>query len=151
WNEAEDDFEDDFADDFGEPWSGRGTSFDRLYAEDRTRRPSPTGRKRRGSSATWKQALDRLRQGTDPFAKPAAPWPADRQIVYFVDVPTSLQTGALVVEIGYQTRKKDGGWTKPKSQRIPKEQIPHLPDPEDRELLALLIGAREQNAYTYGN
>src|SRR5262249_60049681 len=53
----------------------------------------------------------------------------------------------LVVELPSRQRKRDGTWGKPKAERVPLAQIPRLPDPADRQILALLTGAREQNHY----
>src|SRR5262249_41069846 len=39
---------------------------------------------------------------------------------------------------------------KPKTQRFELKQIENLPDPADRQALAVLVGAREQSPYNYG-
>ena len=41
----------------------------------------------------------------------------------------------------YRERKQNGDWSKPRSQRLALDQIPRLPDPADREIMALLVGA----------
>jgi superfamily II DNA or RNA helicase len=67
--------------------------------------------------------------------------------VYAVDVEATRQGRGLIVEIGQRQRKKDGTWAKLRSQRIPIGQIPLLPEASDREILSLLVGAREEISY----
>jgi superfamily II DNA or RNA helicase len=72
------------------------------------------------------------------------PWPAGREVLYLVDVEATRQGRGLIVEIGQRQRKKDGSWTRMRGQRIPAAQVPLLPEASDRELLSLLLGAREE-------
>jgi hypothetical protein len=99
----------------------------------------------------WKKQLTSLqgemqRQGT---AQPN-PWASGRQILYVVDVPSSLLGNGLLLEVFYRTRKQNGEWSKPKSERIAPNQIPKLPGADDRLILAQLLGAREHSNYWSG-
>ncbi|HMV86885.1 MAG TPA: SNF2-related protein [Blastocatellia bacterium] len=94
-------------------------------------------------SQNWRDQLAML----NPPVKEAAPalseWPETRELIYVVDVAQTLQGHGLVLEIHHRERRKDGEWTKPKSQRIPRNIIPNLPDSVDREVLTLLAGGRD--------
>lgn len=72
---------------------------------------------------------------------------AGRELLYFIDVPTTLQQGALVLEVLQRELKADGKWGKPRNQRIPLAQIAHLPNVADRQILSLLVGAKEQSEW----
>src|SRR5262249_37381653 len=48
-----------------------------------------------------------------------------------------------------QDRKQNGEWGKPRKQRIPRWQIADLPNPDDRQIFAMLAGSREQLEYRY--
>ena len=110
-------------------------------------RPSVRGRQRRRD---WKEELARLRQASaSATAGPSNSWPAGREILYIVDVPATLTGQGLTVEVAYRERKRDGEWGKPKFQRLPVASIPLLPNPADRRILSLLVGAREQINYAY--
>src|SRR5262249_12606851 len=66
-----------------------------------------------------------------------------------VDVPTTLESQHLILDTLLQDLKQDGEWGKPRKQRIPRWQITDLPDPDDRQIFAMLAGSREQMEYGY--
>ncbi len=81
-------------------------------------------------------------------------WPAGRQVLYIVDVPSTLSgSGLLVVEVATRERRKtDGQWGKPKTHRIPVQHLAYIPEALDRQILAMLLGAKEYyntTSYTY--
>jgi hypothetical protein len=148
--EAEDewDIEDDWDD-----WRGRSNPYP-AYSPP-PRRPAGSSaqpaRRNKARRADWKKSLANLRGGMEKTAAPhGEAWPPGREILYIVDVPATLAGQGLVVEVPHRQRKQDGEWSKPKSQRIGLQQIPRLPDPADRQILALLVGAREQTSYGAG-
>ena len=110
------------------------------------RRLGQRGRKQRGAKkgpAEWKQSLATLRQAMS--IKPAATqavWPSGREMLYVIDAQRTLEGQGLIVEINSRERKKDGQWGKPKRQAIRSEEVSTLPDPRDRETMALLLGAK---------
>ncbi|WP_321474954.1 DEAD/DEAH box helicase [uncultured Paludibaculum sp.] len=76
--------------------------------------------------------------------------PADFEIQYVVESVSSQTAGAVVVDVYFRSRKKNGEWTTLKDFRINPEQVAALPDPVDVEVLASLLGA--QDTYVmYGN
>jgi hypothetical protein len=151
WGGAEPDYWEDEDDDYLEELPPQ-----RPYQPPARRSPAPSrSTPRKARPPDWKKSLaglnkEMLQEGTE--YGPA--WPLGREILYLVDVQDSQAAKALVVEVAYHERKNDGDWSKPRTQRIGLSQIPKLADPADRELLGLLVGAKEQvggwGGYSYG-
>jgi hypothetical protein len=117
----------------------------------------------------WQQQLLELRQRLSvPYRAPASSvWPADRRIIYVVDVPsTKIQSlDALTLQLFTQTeqqqrasnkpglkseqRRLTPGWSKPKQLNCDASEWLEAPDPADREVATMLLGARPENAYRY--
>jgi hypothetical protein len=133
---------------------------DDLEAEEwyETPRPSPTSRPRndianskprsrqpRQTTRAWKETLSRLRSTTEqtPAIRSAA-LPPGHELVYVVDIQASLAGNGLVLEVATRNRKRDGEWSKPKGRRFALSEIEHLPEPADRQAMAILAGGREQ-------
>jgi hypothetical protein len=140
------DWEDE--DDYDEP---REENYFQPSYQPAPRRPNlQTPRRRSHGPTPWKQALSGLRKTPgETTAGRREAWPAGRRLLYVVDAQASTEGDGLVVEVAYQQRKQDGDWSKPKTQRIPRAEIANLPDPADRQVLALLGGAREYTTYSY--
>ncbi|HEX7333026.1 MAG TPA: SNF2-related protein [Pyrinomonadaceae bacterium] len=81
------------------------------------------------------------------------PWPDNREIYFIVDPQSSRTSGLLNVEIAFRERNKKGEWGKIKRARIQQNQIGQLNDPNDREILSLLLGGKEAywSSYSYGS
>src|ERR1044071_4184929 len=77
-------------------------------------------------------------------------WPDNREIYYIVDPQVSRTSGLLAVEIAFREPNKKGEWGKIKRARIQQNQIGQLSDPSDREILSLLLGAKEAYWSSYG-
>ena len=90
---------------------------------------------------TWREILNLL-----PARETPAPDPA-RGIVYVIDVPATIQTQDITVDLLTGRRKTDGAWGKLHPLRVPRSEILSFPDPADREILALLAGAEQGNSY----
>jgi superfamily II DNA or RNA helicase len=105
----------------------------------------PQSRRPQQSASAWKEALSRLNSTTErtPTTRPAA-LPPGNELVYVVDVQASLAGKGLMLEVGTRNRKKDGEWSKPKGRRFGLSEIAHLPEPSDRQAMAILAGGREQ-------
>src|SRR5262249_49025276 len=76
-------------------------------------------------------------------------WSPARRIIYVGDVPATLESPHLILDTLLQDLKQNGEWGKPRKQRIPRWQIEDLPDPNDRQIFAMLAGSREQMEYSY--
>ena len=94
------------------------------------------------------QATTRADAG-DPLRGP----PPGHELVYVVDLQASKAGNGLMLEVATRHRKKDGEWSKPKGRRFAQSDIAHLPEPADRQAMAILAGGREQvsSSYYYGS
>ncbi|HKG22005.1 MAG TPA: SNF2 helicase associated domain-containing protein, partial [Blastocatellia bacterium] len=110
-------------------------------------RPAPAQEKAGGPS--WRNHLSRLGHSMKREAgQPSDAWPSGREILYVVNHWSAGSQG-VVTEVNYREKKKNGDWSTLKSQRLPYSQISKLPDPADREILSLMMGAKDQAQY-YG-
>ena len=83
------------------------------------------------------------------FPAPSDEWPVHREILYVVDVPDSLARGGLVLTLKSRDRKADGSWKPERALSLKRAQLARLPLLEDREILPVLAGAKQQYAYGY--
>src|SRR5216683_6156804 len=147
WATDRDESEDQDDPDEGISVRGSSNGYLRPYPRPQAQRFA----KKRGRGSDWKKHLAGLRGEMQREEEPRNDtWHPGRELLYVVDVAETLANHALMVEVAYRQRKKDGAWSKPKPQRISREQIDKFPDPEDRRFLALLVGAREERPYYYG-
>ena len=95
-------------------------------------------------SPTWKEHMGALRAAMEPArGEPGPTWPPAREILYVVDVGTTLGQNGLILDVCYRDPRKRGGWTQLRRLNIRRRQLPALPDAMDRQILALLGGARD--------
>ncbi|MEO7086734.1 MAG: SWIM zinc finger family protein, partial [Gemmatimonadaceae bacterium] len=80
-------------------------------------------------------------------AMPSAEWPANRRIVYIVDLPLSANTAGMVVEVATEKATADGTWDALAPLRLPADTWQSAPDPLDRRIAQMLIGAPPPNPY----
>jgi superfamily II DNA or RNA helicase len=102
---------------------------------------------------TWNETLSQLRLATDetPALRSEALPPGD-EVVYVVDIKASLAGKGLALDVATRSRKKDGDWSKPRGRRFAPSEIEQLPDPTDRQAMAILAGGREHlSAYYPGH
>jgi superfamily II DNA or RNA helicase/uncharacterized Zn finger protein len=76
-------------------------------------------------------------------------WPPTRELLYLIDVPATMQSSGLVVDLMVHHRKKDGNWTKLTAARFSPGQLHQLPDETDRQVLTILLGAKESYSGGY--
>jgi superfamily II DNA or RNA helicase len=107
---------------------------------------------RREPEPAWKQQLSLLTSTVRAnLHAELDEWPSGREIFYLIDQQSSRLSDKLIVDIGYRERLMKGGWGKIKSQNIQLKHIQTLKDPTDRQILAILVGAREAwSPYAYG-
>jgi superfamily II DNA or RNA helicase len=72
-------------------------------------------------------------------------WPAQRELLYIVDVAASSARGSLILELKTREPKLKGGWKKPAAPQISRAALSALPDPADRHILGLLSGSAMNN------
>lgn len=112
----------------------------------RDRQSSPSRPRR----SPWKTQLENIRSwyvGAPSRAR-VKPWPDNRRLVYVVDAsPAAAAAEGILVTVATQQRKSDGTWAAPKGTRLSREQWNAAPDPEDRVLAQMLLGARQTYGY----
>jgi superfamily II DNA or RNA helicase len=65
------------------------------------------------------------------------------EIVYAIDRDASLVGASIALDLLSRTRTAQGRWGRPKRIGVSMRDVPQLPDPIDREILPLLLGARD--------
>ena len=107
---------------------------------------------KREREPAWKQQLSLLTNTVRAsLGVESDVWPPGREIFYLIDRQSSRLSDKLIVDIGYRERLMKGGWGKIKSQNIQLKHIQTLKDPTDRQIFAILVGAREAwSPYAYG-
>ncbi len=80
----------------------------------------------------------------------ATAWPAGREILYIVDVPRTLATQSLIVEVACRDPKAAGGWTRLRFPQIRHHELAALPEAADRRILTLLAAAEDPYGGYYG-
>jgi superfamily II DNA or RNA helicase len=75
----------------------------------------------------------------------------ERELVYLIDVHDTLTYERLTVQIAQHDRKMNGAWGKLKTKKLGIFEVNHLPDPADRRILAILLGARQGVVYGYSS
>jgi superfamily II DNA or RNA helicase len=87
---------------------------------------------------SWRQRL----QEVAPAKPPAdARWPANRELLYQIDVGESTTSSVLMLNLSTREPKREGGWKQPATPHLVRGGIPHLPNPMDRQVLGLLSGS----------
>src|SRR5918999_3220747 len=96
----------------------------------------PQAVSRAPSVPTWRETIDRL-AGAGRRAEPPKVG-QDKEILYVLDLPRSLSSQELALELSTRKRKRDGSWGKPQRLSLRRAELPRLPDSADRKLLSLL-------------
>ena len=116
-------------------------------ARRRMRQPYPSPPK----APSWRESLTGLFNLTDRAANRSRDaLPADGQLHYVIEVPTTLNGAGLAVNVLLSKRKKNGDWGVAKPRAISRAQINGLTDPADRQIVAMLLGANTQTYNYYG-
>ena len=93
----------------------------------------------------WRETLQRL------TAAGSLPLPAtEKEFLYLLDVPSTLRSRQITLEVLTGRRKRDGSWSKQISRlSLTRGQIPTLSDPGDRKILSLIAGAAHNNQWQW--
>lgn len=117
-----------------------------------TGRPRHRGRSGRATlepERGWRQRLRQLgeRMAASPEESAGsypAPWPANRRLAYVVDLAGTLYGNGLTVELCTERLKSDGSWDRPRQYSLGADRLASLPDPRDRQLVQMLVGANHE-------
>lgn len=146
--DEEDDF-DDWEDDDDEE-DDENFEFMPRYTRPRSGALPAAARLRKPKTLSWRKQFAQL-TAQSPRGPAAAgdAWPATRELLYLIDVANTLAASSVHLEVLFRDLKMDGGWSKPKSQYVPRALLQHLPDLNDRHILASLAGATQVHSQTY--
>ncbi len=140
----ENDFE---AEDEDPDLEGKDDDFeDEEFQEEIWRPPSrspaarPQAAPRAPKVPTWRDTMEQLARAGEPAPPPKIG--LDTEILYVLDLPRSLASQELTLELSTRKRKRDGSWGKLQRLSLRRAELPHLPSSVDRKLLALLGEAR---------
>jgi superfamily II DNA or RNA helicase len=98
---------------------------------------------------SWERLLDDISQQLDSTeARRPSARHARTQFLYVIDVESTLVSPGVAIQTLGRQRRKSGEWGKPQPVVVTTEEVDALPDPADREILALLLGATEPPAYS---
>jgi superfamily II DNA or RNA helicase len=93
----------------------------------------------------WRETLQRLTAAASP------PLPATaKEFLYLLDVPATLRSRQITLEVLTGRRKRDGSWSKQISRlSLTRGQIPAVSDPVDRKILSLIAGASQNDQWQW--
>jgi superfamily II DNA or RNA helicase len=100
-------------------------------------------------SPVWQKHFAKVGELRSQISQPSEPWPARREILYIVELSGSTSASCLVLSLASRDRKANGDWGSPKPLALKFHQIPQLPLPEDREMVAALGGGTQYYGYAY--
>ena len=101
----------------------------------------PVAREQQAKAApppVWMQRLNELTRATPPERREPR-WPVEREIIYLVDVPATLSSQSLTIQVSYRDRKKNLEWARIKPLALSDEQVARLPNELDQQILSLLV------------
>ncbi|WP_428937583.1 SNF2-related protein [Fontivita pretiosa] len=93
----------------------------------------------------WKRQLAAIRQAMR-YATPAPPpprfWSPTRRLVYLINIARTTLSWheQLTVMLGTQVQDRHGRWSGPKCTRLRYDQAATLPDPQDQQIVQMLLG-----------
>ena len=101
----------------------------------------------------WIRVIDSARQQMQyqpppPSAARPATWPANRRLVYIIDLDQSMAAQGVMLEVGTELRDRTGEWGEAKRFTLGAPVWFAAPDPIDRQIAEMLCGADE--AYAFG-
>ncbi|HSZ56523.1 MAG TPA: SNF2-related protein [Tepidisphaeraceae bacterium] len=143
----EDPDEDDYAIEYDDGSDFAASAADRWVRTPPSKAP---GARRRLRHAGWKKSLGELRSAMKSTVHASsASWPPSRELLYIIDAHETLKGRGLTLELSQRERKKNGDWGKPKRQSLTADHISVLPDGRDREIMSMLLGARNADYGSY--
>jgi superfamily II DNA or RNA helicase len=146
-DEFDDEFDDDYLDDFeSEEADESGDGYDAPAIHVR-RPPGPAAK----SVPKWSRLIENARNEMQYLpAAPgagAAPWNEDRRIIYLVDVAAASRTRGIPIELATERPDGTGGWKAPVQFLLDPDAWEAAPDPMDRQIAQMLIGAPQSRAF----
>ncbi|MEO6213369.1 MAG: DEAD/DEAH box helicase [Vicinamibacterales bacterium] len=108
-------------------------------------RPAPGAPPPHTSPDQWERFLGGVLQQVAAGEALPVPRFLNGQVIYALDRTLTLQGQGIALTVLWRQRKKNGEWGKSQPLAMTPQELDHLPDPVDREILALLAGAADQH------
>ncbi|MEO7804326.1 MAG: DEAD/DEAH box helicase [Actinomycetota bacterium] len=105
--------------------------------EDMSQQQTPT----RSNPSFWSTRLNAIAGAKDDGDRKQSP--DRREILYIFNVNETRSSGGLKLDVVYRDLKRDGSWSKLKSQQIKAQLIRQLDDANDRQILSMILGSQE--------
>ncbi|MGQ0643159.1 MAG: DEAD/DEAH box helicase [Gemmatimonadaceae bacterium] len=117
-----------------------------VHTREPARRPP-----KRPAPPQWKRIFEsagqQMRYYDPEHAQASSAWPNERRLVYIVDLDATSQADGVVVHLGTEKRRKDGTWDLPKNFGLGAARWFAHPDPQDRLIAPMLLGATAPSFY----
>lgn len=110
------------------------------------RPPLIAGAPKGADVASWRHEVNSLASGRALSDRLHENWPSKRELLYQIDVQSSLVAGSLVIALETRDRKADGTHTPSNRATIKRGQLRSLPL-ADREIVSLLAGGFEYHGW----
>jgi len=96
------------------------------------------------TKGTWQKFISEVSEKIARAERDARP-PRfrDAEIIYAIDRTASLAGPSVALDLMSRTRTAQGKWGRPKPAGVATRDVPDLPDPIDREIVPLLLGASD--------
>ena len=105
---------------------------------------TPGGSKTTAGSAEWEKFLEEVsRKLARDEANVRPPRFHDAELIYAIDRGASLAGLSVALDLMARQRRTNGKWGKPKPAGVVTRDVSDLPDPADREIIPLLLGASD--------
>ncbi len=116
-----------------------------------SRARSRSARSRSPSPLTWRDTLNDLATHPSPAVAPVST--AGREVLYLLDVPATLKSQRLSIQLLSGWQNPDGSWERLSPLSMNRDDIPGLPNSADQTCLSLLAtlgaGATRWSAASY--
>ncbi|MGH7845428.1 MAG: SNF2-related protein, partial [Candidatus Binatia bacterium] len=108
-------------------------------------KPPPPAK--RNQPPAWQHQLHGLRNAMEAEENRArSETLPERELLYFIDLLDASAHGRLTIEVAQREKKLNGDWGKLKNKKIRWDEIDHMPDPADRRIMVVLLGAQDQTS-----
>jgi superfamily II DNA or RNA helicase len=97
----------------------------------------------------WRKLLRSARDEMQDEPEPPGPtrWPDNVRLAYIVDLASSWSPDSIIVEVAIEIRKANGRWGAPVHFEASEHDWLSVPDPADRQIAQMLIGAKARGYY----
>jgi len=107
-------------------------------------------RPKRPPEPSWKEDLEKVLRAVESAEPRQSERPGpEKELLYVVDADHTCDRQRLTIEVARRERKLNGDWGKLKSHRLYNQEVAELKNPADQQIVAILLGARQNTGYGY--